>query len=319
VSAVAIVGAGAFGTALAVTLARTGQEVTLWARDDAAAADMMRTRRSGPRLPGFDLPENLAVTADFDTVTAEIQLLAVPMQALGSFLSDARSATAPVLVTCMKGIDLETGERPSELLARHRPEAMSAALTGPSFAADLAQGLPTALTLACADSATGEELQTRLSTPTLRLYRTTDVSGAEFGGALKNVVALAAGIAIGAGLGDSARAALIARGMAEITRIATRFGAEPATLSGLSGLGDLVLTATSEKSRNYRAGLAIGRGAPLPEVTTEGIATAAAIARLSAEHAIDAPISSTVADVTHGRLAVDAAIEALLARPLKEE
>jgi len=318
-SGIAILGAGAFGTALAVTLARSGREVTLWARDGASAAEMARTRRSGPRLPGLDLPENLLVTAEFDTVSAEIELLAVPMQALRDFLKQPRAATAPVLVSCMKGIDLETGERPSQIIERHRPGSVAAALTGPSFAGDLARGLPTALTLACADATVGEALQARLSTPALRLYRTTDVCGAEFGGALKNVVALAAGIAIGAGLGDSARAALIARGMAEITRIATRFGAEPPTLSGLSGLGDLVLTATSEKSRNYAAGIAIGRGEPLPQVTTEGIATAAAIAQLSVEHSIDAPISRTVAEVTHGQLAVEAAIEALLARPLKEE
>ncbi|MDJ1009418.1 MAG: NAD(P)H-dependent glycerol-3-phosphate dehydrogenase [Paracoccaceae bacterium] len=316
-SRVAVLGAGAFGTALAITLSRSGRRVTLWAREGAGT--MEKTRQSGPRLPGFDLPDSLSVTGDLGAAAADVQLICVPMQALVDFLAEPRAATAPTLVACMKGIDLRTGEGPSAVIARLRPEAAPAVLTGPSFSADIASGLPTALTLACSDDTLGKSLQDRLSTPSLRLYRSTDTIGAELGGALKNVVALAAGIAIGAGLGDSARAALIARGMAEIARIATHFGADPPTLMGLSGLGDLVLTATSEKSRNFAAGLAIGSGAPLPSATTEGIATAAAMAGIAARDRIDAPIIATVARITTGDLAVADAIDTLLARPLKEE
>lgn len=316
---IAVLGAGAFGTALGIALAAEGAPVTLWARDRADAEKMAAGRMTGKRLPGLALPENLSVTADLEQAQAEIQLLTIPMQALGSFLSDPRAATGPCLVACMKGVDLESGTGPTALISCNRPGATAAVLTGPSFAADIARGLPTALTLACTDAEVAKRLQMKLSTPTLRLYRTDDVIGAEFGGALKNVIALAAGIAIGAGLGDSARAALIARGLAEITRIAVHFGAQVSTLMGLSGLGDLVLTATSEKSRNYAAGLALGRDAPLPHVTIEGIATAHAMARVADREGIDAPLVRTVSAVASGKLAVDKAIETLLARPLKEE
>jgi len=319
VTSVAILGAGAFGTALAIALGRAGHAVTLWARDADAAEAMQARRLSGPRLPGWTLPPGVTVTGDLARATADIQLLAVPMQELAGFLEDRATASAPRLVACMKGLDLSSGEGPVTVLARHRPKATVALLTGPSFAADIAGGLPTALTLACGDIGAAEDLQAQLSTPALRLYRTADVAGAELGGALKNVIALAAGIAIGQGLGDSARAAVIARGMAEIARIAGHFGAEPATLMGLSGLGDLVLTATSPKSRNYNAGCAIGRGAPLPEVTIEGIATARAMARTAARLGLDAPLVTTVAAVTSGELTVPEAIDTLLARPLKEE
>lgn len=316
---VAVLGAGAFGTALAIALSGHGTPVTLWARDPEDAEAMKTNRMSGKRLPGFALPDDLSVTADLQAVEADIHLLAVPMQSLGTLLADPAAASGHHLVACMKGIDLATGTGPSALLARHRPDATAAVLTGPSFAADIVRGLPTALTLACANTAAAERLQAKLSTPALRLYRTDDVVGAELGGALKNVVALAAGIAIGAGLGDSARAALIARGMAEMSRIAVRFGGRAATLMGLSGLGDLVLTATSEKSRNYAAGLALGRGDALPETTIEGIASSRAMAAIAERDGLDAPLVQTVSAVTTGKLAVGTAIENLLARPLKEE
>ena len=211
-----IIGAGAFGTALAITYAQAGHSVTLWAREGAAA--MQDARENTRRLPGARFPDTLRVTGDLSDLTADCALLALPTQSLGPFLSET-PLTARTLVSCAKGIDRATGLGPTALIAQHST-ATPAQLTGPSFAVDIAAGLPTALTLACADDPTGAALQARLSTPHLRLYRTTDVTGAELGGALKNVVAIAAGAVIGAGLGDSARAALMARGLAEMTRIA---------------------------------------------------------------------------------------------------
>jgi glycerol-3-phosphate dehydrogenase (NAD(P)+) len=275
---IAVIGAGAFGTALAVAFAREGRAVALWARD-AGQADQMRRTRKAPRLPGVELPSPVTVTTDLAAITgADAVLLALPAQALRGFLADhAPVLNGHALIACCKGIDLATLQGPAALIAAACPTATAAVLTGPSFAADIARGLPTALTLACADDATGARLQALLSTPVLRLYRTTDVAGAELGGALKNIIAIACGACIGAGFGDSARAALMARGFAEMQRLAQAIGARADTLMGLSGFGDLVLTCTSAQSRNFRYGLALGRGeAPDPAATVEGIATARA-------------------------------------------
>jgi len=308
-----ILGAGAFGTALAITYARAGHTVTLWAREGAAA--MQDARENTRRLPGHAFPDALRVTGDLADLTADLALLALPTQSLGPFLSHA-TLSAATLVSCAKGIDLATGLGPTALIARHAA-ALPAQLTGPSFAVDIAAGLPTALTLACADDATGAALQDRLSTPLLRLYRTTDVVGAELGGALKNVVAIAAGAVIGAGLGDSARAALMTRGLAEMTRVAVAAGAEEATLTGLSGLGDLILTCGSEKSRNFRYGMALARGETLgADVTIEGLHTARQIAALGG---LDTPIAAAVAALADGRATVAEIADTLLNRPLKPE
>ena len=318
-SGIAILGAGAFGTALAVTLAREGRDVWLWTRDPAHAEDMQRTRVNLARLPRADLPPSVRVTSDLSGIDADCVLLAVPAQALGGFLADHGAALdGRTLVSCGKGIDRETGLRPSELIARACPRARVAALTGPSFAEDIAAGLPTALTLSVAED--GAALQERLSTGGLRLYLTHDIVGAELGGALKNVIALAAGITIGAGLGESARAAVVTRGFAEITRFAVSEGAAPETLAGLSGLGDLLLTATSPKSRNYAAGLAIGAGRPTARgVTIEGLATAEAVTAIAAARGIDMPLSATIAAVTHRRMTVAEAVDQLMSRPLRKE
>jgi glycerol-3-phosphate dehydrogenase (NAD(P)+) len=308
----AIYGAGAFGTALAVAYARAGRQVVLWARD---GADRIAITRMSPRLPGVVLPEAVQVVAD-PAIDAEIALLAVPMQALAAFLA-AHSPRSATLVSCAKGLDLATGLGPADLVARTCPDAVVAQLTGPSFAVDIAAGLPTALTLACTDDATGARLQEALSTPALRLYRTTDVTGAQMGGALKNVVAIAAGIAIGGGLGDSARAAIIARGFAEMRRVARARGGQDETLSGLSGLGDLVLTCSSEKSRNYRFGMALARGETFDaSLTLEGLHTARGLA---ADASIDTPIADSVAAMASGRLDFAAVVDRLLARPLRPE
>lgn len=318
---IGIIGAGAFGTALAVAMAGNRGGVTLWARDEGAVQTMQRSRVN-PRLPGVTLPPALAVSASLDPVfRADVVLLTIPAQTLRGFLSDHRAALAGKrVVAACKGIDLETMTGPVATIRAELPGATAAILTGPSFAADIARGLPTALTLACEDEAAGEEMQEHLSTPALRLYRTGDTLGAELGGALKNVMAIAAGAAIGAGYGDSARAALITRGMAEMQRLAETLGAKAETLMGLSGFGDLVLTCTSDQSRNFRLGLALGRGEAFdPTVTVEGAATAKAVSRLAKLRGLDLPITQVVAAMVTGKLTPDEALKMLLSRPLKEE
>ncbi|MTH78978.1 NAD(P)H-dependent glycerol-3-phosphate dehydrogenase [Paracoccus aestuariivivens] len=312
---IAVIGAGAFGTALAVTLA-TKTDVTLWGRD----TDWASTGEN-PRLPGVALPENLRVTDDLDAVQANTVLLGLPAQVLGGFLTEnAARLNGRNLISCAKGIDLSTLTGPSALIAKACPASIVAVLTGPSFAADIARGLPTALTLACADALAAKHLQSELSTATLRLYRTSDMTGAELGGALKNVIAIAAGAAIGAGYGDSARASVITRGFAEMTRLAAALGARPETLTGLSGLGDLVLTCTSEQSRNFRYGLALGAGRDFASGTTvEGAATARAVAALAPRLGVELPVSQLVAGLAEGRIAMEHALDILLNRPLKEE
>jgi len=317
---IGVVGAGAFGTALAIALGRDAREVRLWAREDAHVQAMRRERTNAARLPGIDFPESVSVTADIvELADAEAVLLAVPMQSLDGVLgrnSDALNGLP--LVACCKGLDLATGQGAVALVQTHCPRSVAAVLTGPSFAADIAKGLPTALTLACADEAAG--LQYQLSTATLRLYRTTDVIGAELGGALKNVIAIAAGAVIGAGLGDSARAALMTRGYAEMLRFALRLGARAETLAGLSGFGDLVLTCTSLQSRNLRFGMALGSGEPFdPTVTVEGAATAVAVATMAKSMAVDMPIAQMVAALINHEIPLDHAIRSLMSRPLKQE
>jgi glycerol-3-phosphate dehydrogenase (NAD(P)+) len=314
---IAVLGAGAFGTALAVALARDGRQVMLWARSAAAFRD-----GSARRLPGVTLPETLRPVTDLARAAeADSLLLALPAQALDGFLQAAGGALdGKALVACCKGIDLDSGRGPVALIAAACPAAMPAILTGPSFAADIARGLPTALTLACADASAGEALQRALSTPVLRLYRSDDPRGAELGGALKNVIAIAAGVVIGAGLGHSARAALMTRGFAEMVRLAVALGGRPETLQGLSGFGDLVLTCTSDQSRNFRAGLALGEGRQIDTTETiEGLATAQAAARLALRLGIDAPVTATVAALSAGSLTLDRAIAGLMSRPLRKE
>lgn len=315
-SRISVLGGGAFGTAYAVSLANDGQDVTLWARDPD---EMARARENTRRLPGVPLPDNLTVTGDFATAAAaEIILLAIPLQKLAGVLeANAARIRAQTLVSCAKGIDIATGRGPAEIIAATCPNATPAVLSGPSFATDIARGLPTALTLAAADP---EPLQTALSTSNIRLYRSTDMIGVELGGALKNVVAIACGMAIGAGLGESARAALMTRGYAEMNRFAQARGAQPETLAGLSGFGDLALTCTSEKSRNYSYGLALGAGrSGAAKATIEGKATARAVVDAASKLGIEMPIAGLVKALAAGAVTIDQAVELLLSRPLKEE
>ncbi len=315
---VSVFGAGAFGTALAIALAKDGRDVALWARDPR---DMQSRRENRARLPGVTFPESLRVTGEMAQADSPIILLTTPMQALAGFVGKhAAWLNGKTLVACCKGVDLKSGLGPAEIVQQACPDAQIAVLSGPGFAIDIARGLPTALTLAGhGDTA---KLQQILSTDNLRLYRSEDVTGVELGGALKNIVAIAAGLAMGAGLGESARAALLTRGFAEMNRFAVARDARPETLAGLSGLGDLVLTATSAKSRNYAFGLALGAGgdkAPPKGTTVEGMYTARAVARLARKAGIDMPITNMVVAVLEGQLTLDQAREALLARPLKKE
>jgi glycerol-3-phosphate dehydrogenase (NAD(P)+) len=318
---VSVLGAGAFGTALAIAISRES-DVILWARDTVHVTAMHAARMNAKRLPDAEFPARLSVTDDLENACDnDVILLAVPMQKLATFLElHHQILSKKTLVACCKGVDQATGLSAIETIETHVPDAHAAILTGPSFAADIAKGLPTALTLACSDDVTCSDLQQRLSTPALRLYRTTDTTGAALGGAFKNVIAIACGVAMGAGLGESARAALMTRGFAEMTRLAHAKGALTATLAGLSGFGDLALTCTSSQSRNYRLGLALGAGQPFDDtITVEGAATARALRDVAQTQNLDLPITVTVAAILDKTLDVRAAMAALLSRPLKEE
>ncbi len=319
-----VLGAGAWGTALALVAARAGHTVVLVARDRAAATAMRATRRNERRLPGVELPAAIEPVADPAALErAELLLVAVPTQALRTALADLPAAGAPLLLCC-KGLEQGTGLRPSEVVAAIRPGAVVGALSGPSFALEVARGLPTALSLAFPDLATARRIAALLALPTFRPYPTDDLVGVELGGALKNVIAIAAGIVMGRGLGENARAALITRGLAELSRLAEAVGARRTTLMGLSGLGDLVLTATSLTSRNTSLGHALARGRPLGELLRSGAAlaegafTASAACTLAARLGLELPITDAVRRVVAGATTVEAAIAELLARPVPE-
>lgn len=317
---IGILGAGAFGTALAVAGAAAGHRTRLWGRDTGSMAQAQRERENA-RLPGVELPALIDCTSALsDLAGAEALLIAVPAQQTHRFLKqNARELPSVPLVLCAKGIDAESHHLQTEIAADAAPGHVLAVLTGPGFAGEIARGLPTALTLACADTGLGADLQHLLSGPRLRLYLTDDVTGAQLGGALKNVIAIACGMVEGRGLGASARAALMTRGFAEMTRLGVAMGARSETLAGLSGLGDLSLTCNSLQSRNFARGVSIGRGETVAEGTVEGVATARAACALAASHGLEMPIAAAVADVLDGVLTIDAAMDALLARPLKEE
>ena len=318
---ISILGSGAFGTALAVSLSRKGP-VKLWTRSADQLRDMTENRVNSARLPGISLPEGVEVTGKIaDTYDSSVLLLAVPVQHLRTLLAaHVVQRDGQHLVACCKGFELVSGQGPVSVIQNLTGASAPALLTGPSFADEIGKGLPTALALACSDVFIGEDLQARLSTDTLRLYRTTDTRGAELGGALKNVIAIACGAAIGAGLGNSARAALMTRGYAEMVRLASALGGHSDTLAGLSGFGDLALTCTSEQSRNFRLGLSLGRAEDFdPSVTTEGVATARAIASKSYEVGVDMPITRAVAALLDQKQSLEQVMSDLLNRTLKPE
>jgi glycerol-3-phosphate dehydrogenase (NAD(P)+) len=323
---VAVVGAGAWGTALANVIARAGRTVTLFARD-AAAAGVIAARRESPRLPGVQIDQRIAIAALTEHLPdGDVILIAVPAQALRGAASGLAGAIAPgtPVVTCAKGIERTARRFMTEIIAECLPGAVPAILSGPSFAADVARGLPTAVTLAAPDEAVAQMLARSFGSATFRPYHSVDVRGVEIGGAAKNVLAIAAGIVTGRKLGTSAAAALTTRGFAELMRFGRAFGAQPETLTGLSGLGDLILTCTSPQSRNFSLGVALGQGCSLDEARrtghlAEGAFTAAVMVDMARERQIEMPIAAAVSAVLDGGLAIDAAIEALLTRPFRAE
>lgn len=320
-SRITIAGAGAFGTALAIALASARKDVSLWARDPVAAQRMRQGRENTAYLPDVPFPQGLTVANQLETLgDSETVLVAVPTQNLRAFLSEnAGVLGGRTCVLCCKGIEKATGCLPSAIAGEILPDARIAVLTGPGFATEIARGLPSALTLAASDATLGTALQTRLSTARMRLYLSGDPVGAQLGGALKNVIAIACGVAIGAGLGESARAALMTRGYAEMKRLAMAVGASPATLAGLSGFGDLALTCTSVKSRNFSLGFALGQGGDMTQGTLEGVATAEASLILSARLGVEMPITRIVASVLAGSMTIPEATDALMSRPLRTE
>jgi glycerol-3-phosphate dehydrogenase (NAD(P)+) len=326
-TAINVVGGGAWGTALANAAAAAGHPVTLWLRDAQAAATLHSTRENPRYLPGVPLHPAIRVTAEAGRLAgARATLLVVPAQTVRGVLETLRDplgAAGPVIL-CAKGIERGSDSFMSAVAAEVLPgDVPVAVLSGPSFAADVARGLPTAVTLAAADPGLAASLSAVLSGPSLRLYHTDDVRGVEIGGAGKNVLAIACGIVAGRGLGESARAALIARAFAELMRFARAFGGRPETLMGLSGLGDLVLTASSPQSRNFAFGQRLGAGASRDEAAggklAEGAFTAAALAGLAAANGVEMPVAAAVAAIVAGAASVDDVVAGLLARPLRGE
>ncbi len=325
-ASVAVIGAGAWGTALANVSARADRTVRLWGRDEAHIADMLASRENKRHLPGIPLDKNVQPTADLALAAdADILLVSVPAQALRGMLvalSDKLRVGA-TLVLCAKGFERSTGHFLSDVAKEILPHHKVAVLSGPSFAVDVSRGLPTAVTLAADDLDLARDLTQVLSGQTFRLYHSKDMRGVEIGGAAKNVLAIACGIAHGRGLGASAGAALIARGFAELSRFGKAWGAQSETLMGLSGLGDLVLTCSSSQSRNFSFGIGLGKGESPLEAghgkLAEGSFTASVLIEMARQRGVDMPIAQSVAAVLAGTLSVDGAIESLMSRPTRAE
>ncbi len=325
---VSVIGGGAWGTALAQTLALGGHRVTLWAREPDVVHDIANRQVNRAFLPGIALDRSIYATGDLkQAASGSVCLIVVPAQHVRQVMTEMRAALLPdtPIVMCAKGIEQKTGKTMGDVIGEISPDAAFAVLSGPSFAADVARGLPAALTLACRNEHLGRNLASALSSRQMRLYWSSDVMGAELGGAVKNVLAIAAGIVEGRGLGASAHAAIVTRGFAELRRFGDAMGAKPETLLGLSGLGDLVLTCGSPQSRNMSLGRGLGEGKKLADIlgsrtaVTEGVYTAAAVVALARERRIDMPIAEAVLSVIEGRVSVDDAIAGLMQRPLKAE
>ena len=325
---IGVVGGGAWGTALAATARLAGRNVLMWARADSVVAEINQHHTNTAFLPGVGLDRELAATSDLRRM-AEVDavLLVTPAQtqrAIARALATLIAPETPVVI-CAKGLEQGTGKLMTEVLAEELPSCRAAVLSGPGFAEDVVRGLPTALTLACADEALGKALAEAVGYRHFRLYWTSDITGVALAGALKNVLAIAAGIVDGRGLGASAHAALVTRGFAELRRLGHALGAHPETLVGLSGLGDLLLSCGSPQSRNMRLGRLLGKGRGLTDAladlrsTAEGVYTAASAVRQAAAHGIDVPIVAAVHAIIEGELTVDDAIQSLLSRPFRSE
>jgi glycerol-3-phosphate dehydrogenase (NAD(P)+) len=321
---IAVIGAGAWGTALALTCFRAGRRVTLWEPDAGISATLAADRESS-FLPGVRIDEGIALAANVaEAARAPVILLVVPAQAVrtvAASLAPLIAAGTPIIV-CAKGIERGTQKFMTDVVAECAPGAMPAILSGPSFAADVARGMPTAVTLAANDDRLAAELARAIGSASFRPYHSTDVRGVEIGGAAKNVLAIAAGAVTGRGLGASAQAALTTRGFAELVRFGRAYGAKPETMMGLSGLGDLLLTCSSPQSRNFSFGVNLGRGSKPAEIhggLAEGVFTAPVLLAMARERSVDMPIAAAVAALLEGTMSVDQAIESLLTRPLKAE
>lgn len=323
-----IIGAGAWGTALTKVARRAGRQVVIWAREAEVVAAINERHENPMFLPGVALDEEVRATAELaEAARADTLLLVVPSQhlrAVALSLADHVAEHAP-LVICAKGIEQGSGKLMTEVAGEALPGRPLAVLSGPTFAAEVARGLPTAVTLACADAVLGAKLVAALGTRRFRPYLSDDPIGAEMGGAVKNVLAIACGIVEGRGLGENARAALITRGLVEMMRLGAAKGARPATLMGLSGLGDLSLTCNSVQSRNMSLGVAIGAGKPLAEIlaerrsVAEGVDSSVAVVELAERLGVEMPICAAVRAILHEGSEVEAAIEGLLSRPFKQE
>ena len=325
---VGIVGAGAWGTALAIVARRAGRDVLVWAYELETLTDINEAHRNAAFLPGVSLDRGIEATARLNEVAnCDLLLMVTPAQNLREIATGLAPYVKPgqPVIICSKGIEKASGKLQSQVLAEVLPASDIAILSGPSFAGEIARGLPGAVTLGTAEEAQGRALSHALSHPPFRCYWSDDEVGAEIGGAAKNVYAIAAGIVAGKRLGASAHAALVTRGFAEMTRFGTALGARRETLTGLSGLGDLLLTCGSPQSRNMSLGIELGQGRSLNEAlarrlaVTEGVHTASAVVTLAKAHGIDMPIAEAVHAVISGAATVDEAIEALLARPLRAE
>lgn len=329
ISRVAVIGAGAWGTALAITASRAGLQTALWARRSEIAAAINRDHENTLYLRGIPLEPAIEATTDLGRAVAGAGaiLLVVPTQHLRTISTALSAHVAPgtPVLLCSKGVEIGTCALAGEIVATTMPQTRSAVLSGPTFAAEVARGLPTAVTVATESATLGVSLAAALGTETFRPYLSDDPVGCEIGGAVKNVLAIACGIVWGRGLGDNARAALVTRGLAEITRLAVAKGGRAATLMGLSGLGDLVLTCNAEQSRNCSLGIALGRGEELATILAErhsiaeGVPSARAVSELAAKLGVDMPIVNAVSAILTGRIGIDDAIRGLLARPFKQE
>jgi glycerol-3-phosphate dehydrogenase (NAD(P)+) len=321
---IAVLGGGAWGTALALTCARAGRSVTLW-EHEATNAERLKKKRESAFLPGIALDERINVAGDLaEAARAQAILMVVPAQAVRAVTKGLAPLLAPgtPVIVCAKGIERGSKKFMTEVIAGCAPDARPAILSGPSFAADVARGMPTAVTLAAADDKLAGELAHVVGSATFRPYHSSDVRGVEIGGAAKNVLAIAAGVVTGRELGASALAALTTRGFAELVRFGKAYGAKPETMMGLSGLGDLLLTCSTPQSRNFTFGLKLGRGEPPDSIhagLAEGVFTAPVLLEMARERAVDMPISTAVAALLSGKMTVEMAIGSLLTRPFKAE
>ncbi len=324
---IGVIGAGAWGTALATVGVKAGSSVFLWAREEEVVASINNDHQNRLFLPDVNLDPRIIATSDLAALDqCDVLFLVTPCQFARATLGQLKTLgmSAP-LVICSKGIEQDTGLLMTDVVAEILPNVVQAVLSGPTFAREVANGLPTAVTLACKDEKTGKAILKVIGSPTFRPYLGDDLIGAEIGGAVKNVIAIAAGIVEGRGLGDNARAALITRGMAEITRLGEAMGARPETLMGLAGFGDLMLTCSALQSRNMSLGHALGKGEKLEDIlsarnaVTEGVYTAEAVTALARKLNISMPISEAVNDILHNGVRIDKAIHGLLTRPFTTE